>query len=153
MTGRTVKQHSADIRRYSYNERIAATVCDHDAEDMATMRENGIATTRALKAVKVGIEKVQDVLRIRPDGKPRLMVFRDGMIDGIAYGLVEVDQTLQINRKPIRTEQEFQTYIWSNHKTKDEPVKQDDHGMDMIRYAVMYADASRRIVRGRSYQG
>lgn len=153
MTGRTVKEHSADIKRYSYSERIADTVCDHDAGDMATLRENGIATIRALKAVKVGIEKVQEHLKVQPDGKPRLFIFKDGIIDGVVYGLVEVDQTLQMKRKPIRAEQEFQTYIWSNHKTKDEPVKEDDHACDMIRYAVMYSEASKRIVKGRSYQG
>lgn len=146
MTGRTVKVHSADIKRYSYDEKISDTVCDHDAEDMATLRENGISTSRADKAVKTGIEKVEDRLMIQQDALPRLMVFKDGVINGVVYGLVEIDRTLQTNRRPIRTEQEFPTYIWSNHKTKDEPVKQDDHGMDMLRYAVMHEDGANKTI-------
>ena len=30
--------------------------------------------------------------------------------------------------------------IWNDKKTKDEPVKDNDHGMDALRYAVMYVD-------------
>ena len=148
MTGRTVKAHSADIKRYSYDEHIEATICDHDAEDMATLRENGISTVKANKAVKTGIEKVEERLRIQQDGRARLFMFKDATIDGVVYGLVEVDRELQNKRKPIRTEQEFATYVWSNHKTKDEPVKEDDHGMDMLRYGVMYRDGTRGVFFG-----
>lgn len=140
MTGRTVRQHSEDIKRYSVGENIPVTVCDHDAEDMATLRENGIATVKADKRVRAGIEKVEERLRTAKDGKPRFLVFKDGVVNGVTYGLVEIDQELAIKRKPIRTEQEFATYVWGNHKIKDEPVKEDDHGMDMSRYGVMYRD-------------
>jgi len=139
MTGRTVRAHSVQIKEMSAGERIEATVCDHDAEDMATLRENGIPTTPATKAVTTGIEKVQERLKVQADGRPRLFVMRGS--------LVEVDNDLETNRKPISTEKEFPCYIWKDHKSKDEPVKEDDHGMDMTRYAVMYRDGSHTWVR------
>lgn len=137
MTGRTVKTHSINIKKYS--ESIEATICDHDAEDMATLRENGIQTTAAQKAVTVGIEKVQERLKVAGDGKPRLFIIRGS--------LVEIDEILVRNKKPIRTEDEFGNYRWKDKSRKDEPVKEDDHGMDMIRYGVMYRDGSTTWVR------
>lgn len=131
MTGRTVKAHSETIKRF--DERISATVCDHDAEDRATLAENGIPTIAAQKAVTVGIEKVQERLKIAQDGKPRLFIVRGS--------LVELDPILSQNKKPCRVEDEFGNYRWKDNAKKDEPVKEDDHGMDMIRYGVMYRDA------------
>lgn len=137
MTGRTVKTHSADIKRYS--ERIETTVCDHDAEDQATLRENGIDTVAAQKAVTVGIEKVQERLKVAKDGRPRLYIIRGS--------LIEADETLVRNKRPLRVEDEFGNYRWKDKSRKDEPVKEDDHGMDMIRYGVMYVDGSTTWVR------
>jgi phage terminase large subunit len=112
-------------------------VADHDAGDRLTLRESGIYTIPAKKAVKHGIERVGDRLRVNPvDGRPRLFVLRDS--------LVSRDDDLAERKIPVCTEQEFTSYVW--HKgadgkaTKEEPVKLNDHGMDALRYAVMYAD-------------
>jgi phage terminase large subunit len=48
-------------------------------------------------------------------------------------------------KKPWCTEQEFTDYVWSNKKTKEEPVKENDHGMDAVRYAVMHVDGEPEI--------
>ena len=53
--------------------------------------------------------------------------------------LVEVDQSLKLAHKPYAAEQEFDGYVWANTK-KEQPVKEDDHGMDNIRYMVAYVD-------------
>ena len=140
MTGRTVKVHSGKIKELSDGEHIAATICDHDAEDMATLRENGIPTTPARKAVSVGIQKVQERLKPAGDGKPRIFFLEDS--------LVEIDHSLKEQHKPICTEQEFESYLWSNRARKDEPVKENDHGMDCTRYGVMHRDGSRTWARG-----
>ena len=131
-TQRTVKVHSEQIRRHSSGEIIETWVCDHDAEDMATLRENGIPTTPANKAVSVGIQKVQERLKLAGDGKPRLFIVRDS--------LVEADQSLVEAKKPYATEQEFDGYIWQTHASREAPVKADDHGLDSLRYAVQYLD-------------
>lgn len=133
-TQRTVKKHSEIINKY---EGTKITVCDHDAEDRATLVENDIPNIAAKKAVSVGIERVQERLVVADDGKPRIFFLRDSII--------EVDQSLIDAKKPWCTEQEFTDYVWSNKKTKEEPVKENDHGMDSVRYAVMHVDGEPEI--------
>lgn len=136
MTQRTVKRHSAQINELSEGENIEATICDHDAEDRATLEENNIITMPADKRVSVGIEKVQVRLAKAGDGKARIFFLEDS--------LVEVDGELKSKFKPYRTEDEFATYVWASARdgkpNKDEPLKFDDHGMDSTRYAAMYVD-------------
>lgn len=136
-TRRTVKVHAKQIKELSKGERIVATICDHDAEDMATLRENGIPTTPARKAVSVGIQKVQERLKIAGDGKARLFIMRDS--------LIETDPTLVEAKKPTCTAQEFDGYVWSNKRMKEAPAKVNDHGVDAVRYSVMYEDSPRGV--------
>jgi phage terminase large subunit len=137
MTGRTVMEHAPQIISYTGNEIIEATPCDHDAEDAMTLHKCGVKNTPAIKGDVVrGIQQVQDRLKVQKDGKPRLMLMRGT--------LVEVDQELKAVHKPICTLDEFGCYIWNDKSRKDEPVKQNDHGMDMMRYAVQYVDSRSR---------
>lgn len=139
MTGRTVKVHSEQIKALSANEHYLATVTDHDAEDRATLAENGIKTIGAKKDLTVGIEKVQERLKVQADGKPRLFVFRGA--------LIEEDATLKADYKPTSTEKEFAGYVYPQTKSAraddERPVKMSDHGMDALRYGVMYFDGPR----------
>jgi phage terminase large subunit len=136
MTGRTVSEHAAQIIELSGHEAYEATICDHDAEDRATLRAHGIPNAKAYKDVARGIGAVQDRLKIQRDGKPRLFIVRNS--------LVEIDRSLQQEYKPFATEQEFDGYVWKDNARKDEPVKENDHGMDALRYAVMYLDSKRQ---------
>jgi PBSX family phage terminase large subunit len=136
MTQRTVTVHAAQIKEYSKGERYAVTIADHDAEDRATLHENGIQTIAADKRVTVGIEKVQERLKVQADGKPRLFVLEDG--------LIEIDQSLLERRHPLCIEDEFPVYTYPEGKdgkpVKEEPVKMYDHSLDALRYAVAWAD-------------
>lgn len=159
MTGRTVATHAKDILRLSEKDNELCfrhhfgingelnedqklhlaewscykdTICDHDAEDRQTLAENGIPNIPARKDVLQGIGKVQDRFKVQKDGKPRIFFLRNS--------LVEVDQSLKLEHKPYSTVQEIDGYIWKNNARKEEPVKEDDHGMDMVRYMVMYLD-------------
>ena len=80
---------------------------------------------------------MQDRLRIAKDGKPRMMFFRDA--------LVEVDESLKEMFHPICTIDEFGSYIWEPSKddkpNKEHPLKLHDHGMDPTRYITMRIDA------------
>lgn len=138
MTGRTVRRHAEQINNLSEGEDIQITVCDHDAEDRATLEENGIPTIPASKAVTVGIEKTQERIAKAGDGKPRIYFLRDS--------LVETDLERQSVHRPVCTTDEFGGYVWAPPETRtgesrpDTPVKKDDHGMDAMRYAVMFVD-------------
>lgn len=135
-TRRLVEDHARQINDLSAGEAFEVTVADHDAEDRATLERSGIPTTPALKAVTLGIQAVQSRLRAAGDGKRRLFLLRDS--------LVEVDEELQAAKRPTSTEEEFESYIWPKGKDgkteKEEPVKKDDHGMDTTRYAVAHLD-------------
>lgn len=136
MTGRIVADHAGVIRQMSEGERFEATVADHDAEDRATLAAGGIPTVAAYKPIRVGIEAVQARLRAAGDGKPRLFVMRDA--------LIQRDQELAEAGKPTDLVGEFGGYVWADgqdgKKRKEEPVDLDNHALDALRYAVMYVD-------------
>lgn len=135
-TGRIVEDHARKIVRLSAGERISTSVADHDSEDRATLERHGVPTVAAHKAILPGIQAVQARLRPAGDGRPRLFVFRDA--------LVERDEALAAVKKPCSTAQEFEMYSWAKsadgRPVKEEPVKLFDHGMDAMRYLVAYLD-------------
>lgn len=129
--------HISKIKLLSQGERYEVTICDHDAEDRATLQQAGIYNIAATKDVSRGIQAVQARLACNVNEKPRLFLLKGA--------LVEPDSTLVAARKPFCTEQEFSVYAWQKmadgKPDKEEPMKILDHGMDATRYAVMYLDA------------
>lgn len=124
-------------------------VCDHDAEDRATLeRHLGRATVAAKKDVKIGIEAVQARLRKDGAGHPRLYVCKDAVI--------KRDPKLVAARRPTCLEEEITTYVWDQRSQpgtenlREAPVKQDDHSCDALRYGVMQFDQGTRL-RFRSF--
>lgn len=140
MTGRTVADHAAQIKTLSAGEVYAATIADHDAEDRATLHASGIPTIAAHKALSPGIQAVQKRLQKAGDGRPRLLFLRDS--------LVERDPALMEAKKPACTDEEFDGYVWpkaqDGKERKEAPVKDDDHGMDAMRYLVAALDLRSR---------
>ena len=116
--------------------RPVAIVCDHDAGDRATLEKHlGMGTTAADKSVGTGIQTMQARLKLPADGKPRLVIFSDA--------LVERDARLWDAKKPTSTVEEFPGYVWAikpGGELKEEPRKENDHGMDTGRYIVQYED-------------
>jgi phage terminase large subunit len=87
----------------------------------------GLPAFAADNAVLPGIDAVKTRLKDR-----RLFVVRDS--------LRHTDESLAEARKPCKVEDEFPMYIWSDRIGKEQPVKENDHGMDMVRYAVRHVD-------------
>ena len=140
MTQRIVEDHAAKIMALSANEpypRIVYT--DHDAEDRATLeRYIRRKTSAAFKDVSPGIQAVQGRLRVQANGKPRLAIFRDS--------LVELDSTLRQAGKPTCTADEFESYVWDEkalQRRGDVPLKEHDHGMDAMRYMCLAREPRR----------
>lgn len=134
-TGRLVEDFARDIKRTASGP-PTAIICDHDAEDRATLeRHLGLPTLPAFKSVSPGIQAVQTRLRVADDGRPRLFVMRDATVDR--------DSALVEAGKPARTEDEFESYVWDtrmNQRKGEAPVKEHDHGMDAMRYLVAHVD-------------
>ena len=132
-----VEDHARKIQEVTKDEpKPRAIICDHDAEDRATLeRHLDMHTTSAHKAVSPGIQAVEARLRKAGDGRPRITYMRDS--------LVQVDPALADAHRPTCTEEEFEGYVWdqsNGRKRGEEPVKEHDHGCDMTRYLVAHVD-------------
>jgi PBSX family phage terminase large subunit len=132
-TRRTVDEHAADVATYSKAEPPPrAVICDHDAEGRATLEhELGVGTTKADKRVLEGIDAVQTRMR---DG--RVLLLRDCR--------VHADPDLVEAHKPTCTAEELPGYVWADWRTKEGPVKENDHGCDALRYMVAARDLGGR---------
>lgn len=135
--------HPAGVERLPYHGRIwsepkpRALICDHDAEGRATLEKHlGMSTTPALKTVTEGIQAAQARLKPAGDGRPRMFLLRDAVTFR--------DKQLAEAGKPTSTTEEILGYVWSDTQRKEEPVKQDDHGMDALRYFIAYQDMAPR---------
>lgn len=142
------KPNGEDELRFAHQGRIwreprpVKVICDHDAQSRRTLeRHIGMGTKLADKRVLEGIQQVQRRLRPREDGSPNIAFMRDAVIFR--------DETLVGEGKPASTVEEFPGYRWlrrgssespTDKKPVDEPLKENDHGMDTTRYLVVDRD-------------
>lgn len=113
----------------------SAIICDHDPGKQADLHHTlerylALGTTNARKTVSDGIQAVQGRLKVADDGSPRVFFFNNALVD--------TDQALKEARKPTCTVEEIPGYRWN--PSKDEPVKENDHGCDAMRYMVAHKD-------------
>ena len=81
MTGRTVAAHAKRIVELSAGEKIESTDADHDAEDRATLAAGHVPNQLAIKSIKANIQQVEERLTIAGDGRARLFIFRDALVE------------------------------------------------------------------------
>lgn len=148
-TKRIVEDHAKQIRDLLFwpsgqprGQLPRSIVADHDAEDRATLeRHLKLRTSAAKKTVSDGIQAVQSRLKVQGDGRPRLFICRDA--------LVERDTDLVSRSLPTCTGEEITGYVWAVKPgnaggLKEEPLKKDDHGCDALRYIVAERDMGAR---------
>lgn len=117
-----------------------AIICDHDAENRATVeKELGMLTLNAYKSIHSGIEAVKK--RMSPSGPNK----RPGVYIRENCG-VKVDPKLVERHKPLGILDEFDCYVWDTSKIsldryKDMPVDRDNHSMDTLRYMIAFIDS------------
>lgn len=134
MSGRIVEDHARQIVSLSKGEEYECTVADHAKEDRETLHRHGVETMPAAKDIQSGIDAVRSRLVIQPNGRPGVYILRSAT--------VERDGKLLDARRPTSTLEEFDCYVYAKRSTgeeKDAPQDRDNHGMDAMRYAVMYA--------------
>lgn len=113
----------------------AYAVCDHDPEAKANFEAHGppsVTLTMADKGDRLGgIEDFQARFDVQADGRPRVYFVPDCVADGLQASLTDAG-------KPASTLEELGVYVWDTRnpdRPKDEPLKENDHGMDCGRYA------------------
>jgi len=136
-TQRLVEDHAKAILEAAEGEPYpVAVICDHDAEDRATLeRHLRMNTGGAYKAISPGIQAVQRRLKPAGDKRARLFFLRDSV--------VERDESLYEARLPTSTEEEIDAYVWPGNtqgKQREHPIDKDNHGMDAMRYCVAFND-------------
>lgn len=113
-----------------------AVVADHDPEAHATWREHAkLPIENAWKEDKYeSIELAQARFDVDDLGRPKIRLRPDARCHGPDAALVDAG-------KPASTMDELAGYVWNTknpEKIKEEPVKENDHGCDAMRYAVIY---------------
>lgn len=115
-----IRDHAAAIQERQGS--FEWTVADTDAQDNAEMQACGIWTTNAKKEVIAGIQAVKARLNVAGDGKPRLYVCSNC----------------------VNLLKELGMYRWAEKSDgkneKEEPLKENDHACDALRYLVMQID-------------
>jgi PBSX family phage terminase large subunit len=95
----------------------------------------GLRCEGAYNEVEPGINAVRKRLQIQDDGKARLFFAED-----LAAG--RRDPVLDEAKRPCSVVEEFDCYVLNKKPgaKADEPVKENDHGMDALRYLVAHLD-------------
>ncbi len=127
-----VEDHARKVLEITKDSpRPRKVICDHDIEDRMTFEKHArVRTVAATKTVSTGIEAVQARFKMQADGKPRIYVMKNAV--------VERDKLLVEAKAPTSTETEIPGYIWN--EAKDAPVKERDDGCDTMRYMVADRD-------------
>jgi PBSX family phage terminase large subunit len=125
-----------EARRLQAEYRPEAFTCD--PSEPGYIEQFSRARLRAVPAYneqRPGIDAVQRRLQRAGDGRPRLLLLSSLSAGG--------DPLLEEAKKPASTIEEFDSYVWNTTggcKKGEEPVKENDHGMDALRYLVAYFD-------------
>ena len=139
-TQRLVEDHAPLIKAMLLScgipiPRIEKWICDHDAEDRATLEKHlHIKTTAAFKDISSGIQAVKARLQAN-----RLFLNLNAVDDP--------DPLLEKSYAPTSTAEEITGYAWSDKK-QETPIGVNDHGLDEMRYGVAYVDKLSRSAPG-----
>ncbi len=131
------------IEPFSQDVTVEQTFADPaQADSREALERRGIPTKSANKDVWNGIQEVKAQMstELEPFGAqdetpesadppvvPGVLFYEDSLLH-------EPDAGLADNNKPTRTIEEIAGYEWRDGQ--DEPVKEDDHGLDCLRYGI-----------------
>lgn len=140
-TGQTIDWWIAKAREVKQRFGVGEFVCDpSEPAYIEQFRRAGLPAVTAFNEVEPGINMVRARLVPAKDGRRRLY-FWDGC-------LAERDQGLLEQKRPVSTIEEFDSYVLKpqptsktpNAEVREEPVKENDHGCDALRYLVAHLD-------------
>ena len=132
-TKKTIDWWIEQSRAFDEEFGIETFVCDpSEPAYIEQYQRAGLNAVAGFNPVRPGINAVQERLAAAGDDKPRLFIVRDS--------LRQPDIVLQSEKRPHSVEQEFPSYVWADSKAREQPVKEFDDGLDMMRYTVAYVD-------------
>lgn len=115
-TGKTTEEAIEYLKtwnpQYTYPDPAEPDRCE-------ILRRSGFYVKDVNKSIKVGIDKVRELIRNR---------------------------RLFIHKRCVNTINEIESYRYDEKLSKEEPVKENDHAMDALRYALfMYSDVAKPV--------
>ncbi|KAA3609391.1 MAG: hypothetical protein DWQ01_08645 [Planctomycetota bacterium] len=122
------RTENGDLEEVHEQEKVEMTYTDWSPEHQAELANFGITSTKAEKDVGQGIRAVRELLVVRGDQKPGLMV----------------------DSKCIHLLKEFSRYKYPENRGREDrdpdekPLKKNDHALDALRYVVL---STKEIVR------
>lgn len=150
MTKLTVNKHAERIKSLSVHldgtpEVIEFTLADTDAEDIATLIENGISDVqpmyKAPGSISYGIQLMKRRLKIQGDGRPRLFIMR-AITD-------EIDMSLKDVYEPTGLNEEMFFYTWDEKSVKlgvkENPIDNYNHSIDALRGLIIRLDRESQV--------
>jgi WD40 repeat protein len=111
---------------------VLAVAFSPDGQFLAS---GGLDTTVKVWIPTTGIQAVASRLKVAGDGKPRLFLLRNS--------LVEPDPVLIDAKRPLCTEEEINAYVWdtsAGRRQGEVPIDENNHGLDALRYLVARFD-------------
>lgn len=131
--------HAQEIKRLSGSERYEATVCDHYAEDRATLSVHGVETEPAIKP-RAGVQDTTAWPAAFEPVKRRLRDQKLYVLRGALAAGGGPEEILQRASKPCGLLEELPGYAWEPPKpdkpSKERPRSVNDHSCDALRYLV-----------------
>ena len=116
------------VKKFSKDLEITQTYVDPaQASDREELNREGVSSQPAEKDVWNGIQRVKAQMDRSYQENPGVLFYEDALVN-------DVDQELDEANKPARTVDEIGGYEWK--RDSDKPKKEDDHGMDAMRYAI-----------------
>lgn len=136
-TQKTIDWWIIEAKKLKEEFKIKTFVCDSSEPGyIQQFRNAGLPVSEAFNDISLGIDNVQQRLRVAEDGRPRLVFIRGGLLDR--------DEALASIHKPTCAEEEIEAYVWpkgaDGKSLKEIPVDDNNHGMDAMRYAAAYLD-------------
>ena len=122
------------MEEYYYDSRQIGT-SRTDEEHYAQLE--ALAQGKSVDCVVVDPSAASFLAVIRRHGRFRTVPARNQVVDGIRQVGVALKQgDIRICRNCIHSMREFGLYRWNDDRSRDAPIKENDHAMDDIRYFV-----------------
>lgn len=137
--------------------RPVEVICDHDAEDRATLeRHLSIITTGAHKTVSPGLQATAARMKRRANGRRGLYFLEDSRYSLSPLGelVPGPDPDLEDRKLPTQTIDEVESYVWDTRQGRrrgEDPLKENDHGLDATRYLVAEIDIKGHLAEAESF--
>jgi phage terminase large subunit len=137
MTGKTIDWWIERSKEAKEEWGITRFICD--PAEPAYIRQFNQARLAAIGGkndIAPGVQSMQSRLRVKPDGRARLYVLRNA--------LIQRDPARDAKHLPCGFVEEIEGYVWAKSSEgaseKEVPVKLNDHSLDQARYVSMHVD-------------